>query len=164
MRYVTAYIGIGSNLGDRHAHIRHALEHLAALTDAQPLRAAGIIETEPVGPVEQGLFLNTVAELSTALQPAELLAELHRIERERGRDRSRQRRWGPRTLDLDILLFGDAIIREPGLVIPHKHLHERDFVLRSLVELAPELTVPGTGHTVQWLLDNISDAPTGDHV
>lgn len=151
-----AYIGIGSNLGDRAAHIRHAHRRLGELPDTDLTAASAVHETAPVGPIAQGPYLNAVARLSTALEPATLLACLHAIELERQRDRAREQRWGPRTLDLDILLLGDLVHAEPGLTIPHPRLHERTFVLVPLAELAPELTLPGSGRTVQQLLASLT--------
>ncbi|HWH06741.1 MAG TPA: 2-amino-4-hydroxy-6-hydroxymethyldihydropteridine diphosphokinase [Gaiellaceae bacterium] len=134
----TAYVGIGANLGDREATIGLALERLPGVVEVSALR-----ETEPVGPVEQPRFLNCVAVLETELSPRELLDELLAIELSLGRVRGE--RWGPRTLDLDLLLHGDAVLDEPGLTLPHPRLHERRFVLEPLAELAPDLVVPGRG-------------------
>ncbi|QKK09092.1 MAG: 2-amino-4-hydroxy-6-hydroxymethyldihydropteridine diphosphokinase [Planctomycetota bacterium] len=155
------YIGIGSNLGDRRAHITEAIRSLGALPETSLGEAATVIETEPVGPIEQGAFLNTAASIQTGLTPMELLECLQAIERGRGRDRNTEARWGPRTLDLDILIFGDRVVRESGLIVPHKRLHERAFVLIPLAEIAPELVVPGTGRTVQQLLDASLGADAG---
>ena len=138
------FVGLGSNLGDREAAIRDA----AALLG--PHRLSPIVETEPWGYADQPRFLNAVAELDTELRPRELLAVLLHVERRLGRDRSGPR-WGPRTIDLDLLLFGQAVIDEPGLVVPHPFLLERAFVLEPLCELAPGLEIPGNG-TVQEAL------------
>lgn len=161
MARVTVYIGIGTNLGDRRSHIDFAVERLDAIADSQLVAVAEVIETAPVGPVAQGAYLNTVAAIVTGRFPDELLADLQAIERGRGRDRHREQRWGPRTLDLDILLYGDQIVRAPRLAIPHKRLAERVFVLRPLAEIAPELRVPGTGHTVTSMLDALYDRNGG---
>lgn len=109
------------------------------------------IETAPVGGVDQGAYLNAAALLRTSLLPRELLDALHGIEREQGRDRSKERRWGPRTLDLDLLTYGDMIVCEAGLTVPHPRLHERGFVLEPLAAVAPELVVPGLGKVVDLL-------------
>jgi len=165
MERVVVHIGIGTNLGDRLAHIAHAVTRLDAMPETRLRRVAAAFETRPVGPVEQGLYLNTAAAIETGLAPSALLKCLQAIERERGRDRSGEARWGPRTLDLDILVYGDQIVHEPGLVIPHKRMHERAFVLRPLAQTAPELVVPGTGHTVSQLLDALprrTDQPATD--
>lgn len=133
-----AYVGLGSNLGDREALIREA----AAAIDAS--RLSPIVETEPWGFEEQPRFLNAVAELHTELEPRELLELLLDVERRLGRDRSGPR-WGPRTIDLDLLLYGRLRLREPGLEIPHPRLHERAFVLEPLAALAPGMEIPGIG-------------------
>ena len=133
-----AYVGLGANLGDREATIRRALELLGAV------RVSTLIETEPWGYAEQPRFVNAVAELETDEQPRALLERLLAIERELGRTREGPR-YGPRTIDLDLLLYGDEQLNEPGLVVPHPRLHERAFVLEPLAELAPDLVVPGRG-------------------
>jgi 2-amino-4-hydroxy-6-hydroxymethyldihydropteridine diphosphokinase len=133
-----AYIGLGSNLGDREETIRRAVELLGAA------RVSTLIETEPWGYADQPRFLNAVAELETDEPPRALLARLLEIERELGRSREGPR-YGPRTIDLDLLLYGDDRLDEPGLGLPHPRLHERAFVLEPLAELAPELVVPGFG-------------------
>lgn len=144
MKITNAYIGIGSNLGDRESTIRRALALLDAVRTTRVARVASLRETEPVGVLEQPRFLNTAAVLETALAPRELLEELLRIEGELGRTRDGAR-WGPRTLDLDLLLHGHAILDEPGLTLPHPRLHERRFVLEPLAELDPSLEIPGRG-------------------
>jgi 2-amino-4-hydroxy-6-hydroxymethyldihydropteridine diphosphokinase len=142
---VTAYIGLGSNLGDRRAMIAGALGRL------RPRRVSSVIETDPVGKTDQPRFLNAVAELSTDLPPAALLEQLLGIERDLGRVRTE--RWGPRSIDLDLLLHGGEQVSTPSLTVPHPELHRRRFVLEGLAELAPALVVPGLGRTVQELLD-----------
>lgn len=131
-----AYVGLGANLGDREATIREAARRLGAS------RLSTIRETEPWGYVDQPMFLNAVAEMDTALTARALLDRLLEVERELGRRREGPR-WGPRTIDLDLLLFGDEVIDEPGLTVPHPRLVEREFVLEPLRELVPELTIPG---------------------
>jgi 2-amino-4-hydroxy-6-hydroxymethyldihydropteridine diphosphokinase len=143
-----AYVGLGSNLGDREALIRQAAELIGAR------RLSSIIETEPWGPVEQPLFLNAVAEVETPLDARSFLTHLLDVERRLGRERIGPR-WGPRTIDLDLLLFGDETIDEPGLVVPHPRLTEREFVLGPLAELVPSLKIPGNG-TVQEALTGLS--------
>jgi 2-amino-4-hydroxy-6-hydroxymethyldihydropteridine diphosphokinase len=145
-----AYIGLGANLGDREENLRAALGRLAKLG---ALRVSSFRETDPVGVTEQPRFVNAVAELETVLGASALLARLLEIERELGRDRSREERWGPRTIDLDLLLYGDEVIDDPGLTVPHPRLAERRFALEPLHELAPELALPD-GRRIQELLDS----------
>jgi 2-amino-4-hydroxy-6-hydroxymethyldihydropteridine diphosphokinase len=133
-----AYVGLGANLGDREETIRAAVAELPDVVAVSPLR-----ETDPVGVTDQPQFLNGVAALETELAPRELLDVLLAIERRLGRER--RERWGPRTIDLDLLLYGDEVIDEDGLKIPHPRLHERRFVLEPLADLAPQLVVPGLG-------------------
>ncbi len=134
-----AYVGLGSNLGHREQTIRNAADAIAAI------RLSTIRETEPWGLEEQPLFLNAVAEVETELGPRELLDELLEVERRLGRERGAGPRYGPRTIDLDLLLYGEETVDEPGLTVPHPHLHERRFVLEPLVELEADLVVPGRG-------------------
>jgi 2-amino-4-hydroxy-6-hydroxymethyldihydropteridine diphosphokinase len=148
-----AYVGLGSNLGDRERLIRDA----AALIGA--VRLSNLIETEPwvygdQGYGDQPMFLNAVAELETVLTARQLLDHLLDVERRLGRERIGPQ-WGPRTIDLDLLLYGDETIDEPGLVVPHPHLTGRDFVLKPLAELVPTLKIPGNG-TVQTALAGLS--------
>jgi len=128
-----AYIALGSNLGDRRAHLAHARAALAALPESRLLAVSTIEETEPIGGPAQGFYLNQMAALETALDPRALLAALQRIEHEAGR--VRDERWGARTLDLDIVKFGDREVRDPNLTIPHPGLDTREFWQRELVEL-----------------------------
>ena len=139
----TAFVGIGSNLGDREAHLRAALDRLAAEDGIEVVAVSTLRETEPVGPVEQGPFLNGAVQVTTDLPPRELLARLLDVEQRLGRVRGE--RFGPRTIDLDLLVYGDEIVDEPGLALPHPRLHERRFALEPLTELAPGLVVPGRG-------------------
>jgi 2-amino-4-hydroxy-6-hydroxymethyldihydropteridine diphosphokinase len=138
------YIGLGANLGDREATIRTALELLAAHGDLKVEAISSLRETDPVGYEDQPRFLNGAAALRTDLAPLVLLDRLQEVERRLGRDRSGPR-FGPRTIDLDLLLYGSAEIDEPGLRIPHPRLHERRFVLEPLAELDERLEVPGRG-------------------
>lgn len=152
------FVALGSNIEPRAAHIQSALSCLRASCGIELVATSTIRQTDPVGPVAQGRFLNAVAELRTVLDPSALLACLLKIEQQNGRDRSRESRWGPRTLDLDILLFGDRIVSLPHLTIPHPRLAERLFVLEPLAELAPDLTLPGGQHTVQQLMERLREA------
>ena len=146
-----AYVGLGANLGDREGSIRRAAE----LFGAQ--RLSTIIETPPWGMIEQPDFLNAVAELETDLGPRPLLDRLIEVERELGRVRD-GKRWGPRTIDLDLLVYGDETSDVPALQLPHPRLHERLFVLAPLAELAPDLIVPGRGRVAD-LLTKLQSAP-----
>ena len=127
------YVALGSNVGDRAAHLAHARERLAALPGTRLAGVSRVEETAPLGPVAQGPYLNQMVLLETTLNPTALLAECRAIEAERGRER--RERWGPRTLDLDIVRYGGRVIREPGLTIPHPELPTRDFWLREIAEL-----------------------------
>ena len=139
----TAFVGIGSNLGDRETNLGRALDLLAAEDGIDIAAVSEIRETEPVGPVEQGPFLNGAARVETSLAPRALLACLLTVENRLGR--VREERWGPRTIDLDLLLYGDEQIDEPGLSVPHPRLHERRFALEPLADLDPGLEIPGQG-------------------
>jgi len=150
-----ALIALGSNLGNRAANLRAAFEALAELPGTQLLAAALPIETDPVGPPGQGPYLNAAALIQTTLTPHALLRAMLGIELAAGRDRSTTERWGPRTLDLDLILYADAIIHEPGLIVPHPLMHERPFVLRPAAAIAPDWVHPTLGHTLQQLLSAI---------
>jgi len=127
------YVALGSNVGDRAAHLAYARARLAALPRTRLVGESRVEETAPLGSVPQGPYLNQMVLLETALEPAGLLVHLHAMESERGRER--RIRWGPRTLDLDIVRFGDRVIHEPALVIPHPELPNRPFWQRELAEL-----------------------------
>lgn len=146
---VVAAIALGSNLGDREAHLTAALRALERTPGVVVLRRSRWVETEAVGgPSGQPRFLNGAALLETTLGPRELLDALLRVERARGRERAGGERDAPRTLDLDLLLHGDARLDEPDLVVPHPRMEERLFVLEPLAELVPEQRLPGCGETV----------------
>ena len=147
-----AYIGLGGNLGDVSAALASAFVALDALPHTRLLARSSIYRSPPWGMTDQPAFLNAVAALDTALEPAALLAELLRIERAAGRERIGALRWGPRTLDLDLLLYADAVIDQPGLRVPHPHLHERAFVLLPLAEIAPDAIVPGRGRVADLVV------------
>ena len=144
-----AYVGLGANLGAREETLRRAVELLGAADGVDVLAVSQLRETEPVGVVDQPPFLNGAVAIETALAPRDLLDLLLEIERSLGR--VREERWGPRTIDLDLLVYGDEVVDEPGLRVPHPHLHERRFALEPLAELQPELEVPGRGRVSDLL-------------
>jgi 2-amino-4-hydroxy-6-hydroxymethyldihydropteridine diphosphokinase len=152
-----AYIGLGSNLGEREAQIRMALDDLARLPESRLVRASSLYDSEPVGDADQPNFLNAVAEVETELPPRQLMWNLHLIERRLGRTRTR--RWGPRTIDLDLLLLGPMVVDEPDLQVPHPELTQRSFVLVPLVELDPLLVHPVTGETLVSHLTSLKTRP-----
>jgi len=146
-----AFVGIGSNLGDRERQIAEALELLSGEDGIEVLAVSTLRETEPVGYRDQPRFLNGAVAVETELPARELLDRLLAIERRLGRVRSEGPRFGPRTIDLDLLLYGAETIEEPGLEVPHPRLAERRFALEPLAELEPALEIPGSG-PVQALL------------
>jgi 2-amino-4-hydroxy-6-hydroxymethyldihydropteridine diphosphokinase len=145
------YLGVGANVGKPRETIAAALALLDQESDVELVAVSTLRETDPVGYEEQPRFVNGVVELATELSPRELLARLLAIETRLGRVRGQGPRFGPRTIDLDLLLYGEETVDEPGLTLPHPRLHERRFVLEPLAELDPALEVPGRG-TVQALL------------
>jgi 2-amino-4-hydroxy-6-hydroxymethyldihydropteridine diphosphokinase len=147
----TTYLSLGSNLGDREGNLRAAIDRL------KPRRVSPIYETEPVDHTAQPFFLNLVVEAETSLMPMQLLAHTQRIERELGRRRTIPK--GPRTIDIDILFFGDRVIRAGRLEVPHPRLHERRFVLQPLADLAPDLRHPVTHRTVREMLAGLPSRP-----
>ncbi len=144
------FIGLGCNMGDCRGNLRFALRGLAALPGYRPLALSSLYLTAPVGKTDQASFYNAVARGNYGGTPLQLLAGLQALEKARGRER--RERWGPRTLDLDLLLFGHEILELPGLEIPHPRLAERVFVLAPLQEIAPELVLPRWGLTAGQLL------------
>ena len=156
----TAYVGVGSNLADPRAQVERALQRLAGLPHSRLLRCSRLYRSVPWGVLEQPDFVNAAAAVETGLSPQALIQALLAIERDAGRDRGGDR-WGPRILDLDLLLYGALTLAEPGLQLPHPHLHERAFVLLPLAEIAPHLDVPGRG-PISALLANIDT--TGCHL
>ena len=148
-----AFVGIGSNLGEPERQIAAALELLRAEDGIEVVAVSSLRETEPVGYRDQPNFLNGAAALETELSPRELLERLLAIERRLGRKRATGPRFGPRTIDLDLLVYGDEVVNEPGLTVPHPRLAERRFALEPLAELDPLLEIPGHG-SVRALLAN----------
>lgn len=149
-----AYISVGSNLGDRLGYIKKALCLLHAQKEIQLMQVSSCYETEPVGCTDQGKFINAAFSLQTACSPHALLEILQGIESSLGRKRIM--RWGPRTVDLDILFYGNAVLHDRALTIPHPRLTERSFVLIPLAEIAPFLLHPLTGKTVLQHLEEIN--------
>ncbi|TBH20746.1 2-amino-4-hydroxy-6-hydroxymethyldihydropteridine diphosphokinase [Thermus thermamylovorans] len=147
-----AYVALGANLGNRSGYLLQALSFLSRLPQTRLVRLSPVYETEPVGP-PQPPYLNLVAEVETGLSPQDLLQALLRIERALGR--KRRERWGPRTIDLDLLLYGDLVLREEGLEVPHPRLHERAFILVPLCDLVPEGRHPLLGQTFAELLASL---------
>jgi len=152
-----AFIGLGSNLGDREGTLRAAVGRLRSLRGTSVTRVSTLRNTEPVGYLDQPRFLNGAVEVETELAPRELLDELLALERTFGRDRAASPAQGPRTLDLDLLLYGDQEVSEFELQVPHPRLHQRRFVLEPLAELDPHLEVPGKG-SVETLLAKLDSS------
>ena len=154
--WIPAYVALGSNLDDPHAQVLRAFEALAAVRGSRLVARSSLYRSPPLGPVAQPDFLNAVAGILTTLPAREFLAELKSIEERLGRARPVQR-WGPRRIDLDLLVHGTARVDEPGLTVPHPGIAERQFVLEPLAEIAPELEVPGVGR-VRTLAGRVSTA------
>jgi len=158
-RWYPAAVGLGSNLGDPPAQIRRALSELAGLPRTLRTRVSSLYASRPMGPQDQPDYVNAVALLMTQLSPRELLQALQDIEAAHGRERAGER-WGPRTLDLDLLLYADRFIDEERLTVPHPGIAERNFVLLPLAEIAPHWLVPGRG-SVQSLRDALPECSQG---
>jgi 2-amino-4-hydroxy-6-hydroxymethyldihydropteridine diphosphokinase len=152
MRLVKVYLGIGSNIGDRKRHCLEAIEELKRAGIAI-LRVSSIYETEPWGYKGQPSFLNMAVEGETELSPMSLLKKIKEIEQRLGRQKSF--RWGPRQVDIDILFYNSLVVNEPELKIPHPYIQEREFVLRPLKEIAPDLVHPVLGETISELLEQL---------
>jgi 2-amino-4-hydroxy-6-hydroxymethyldihydropteridine diphosphokinase len=152
-----AFVGLGANLGDREATLRRAVDLLGQSHGVHVVATSSLRETDPVGFLDQPRFLNGAVELETGLGARELLARLLEVERALGRDRTGPR-YGPRIVDLDLLVYGDERIDEPGLRVPHPRLHERAFALEPLAELQPALVVPGRGRVQTLIAALHSDA------
>lgn len=147
-------IALGSNMGDREGYLNGAVEKLNAVRGCRVKKVSDFIETPPYGVKDQADFLNGCLEMETLMYPHELLDELHRIEKEAGRERII--RWGPRTLDLDIIFYDDMILQDDDLCIPHVEMHKREFVLKPLCGIAPYKRHPVTGKTVKEMLDEVN--------
>jgi 2-amino-4-hydroxy-6-hydroxymethyldihydropteridine diphosphokinase len=148
-----AYVGLGANLGDRARTLRLAVERLAEVEGIEVVAVSAFRETDPVGVENQPRFLNGAVAIDTELAPRALLGAMLEVERGLGRVRDGER-WGPRTVDLDLLVYGDRVVDEPGLRVPHPRLEERRFALEPLAELDPDLAVPGLG-PVSALLEHL---------
>lgn len=154
-----AYLSLGSNLGDRIAHLRQAIRKLSDVGSVT--NCSSFYETEPVEFTQQPEFLNCAVEMDTALHPQQILDAILQIERDMGRDRSTQPRKGPRTIDIDLLLAGDVVIKSPELVLPHPAMQDRRFVLEPLAEIAPDAMHPLLRRTIRELRERL---PAGQAV
>jgi 2-amino-4-hydroxy-6-hydroxymethyldihydropteridine diphosphokinase len=156
MKYENVFVGLGSNLGDRQNFLIAALKRIANLSEIDIVAFSSIYESEPIGYLNQGHFLNIVAQLSTNIEPQTLLREAQRIENDLGRVRAV--RWGPRTIDIDILYWGRQMVSTPDLRIPHPQAERRRFVLAPLNEIAPQFEAPPHFNKVSQLLAEVSDS------
>ena len=154
MHPVTAYIALGANVGDRRSNIQKAIEALRATNGVEITRVSTLLENPAVGgPADSPPFLNAVAELRTTLQAQSLLDRLLQIERSLGRER--REKWGPRVIDLDVVLYGDQVIHTDRLTVPHPLMHERRFVLQPLAEIAPDARHPASKLTAREMLERL---------
>jgi 2-amino-4-hydroxy-6-hydroxymethyldihydropteridine diphosphokinase len=155
VRGVIAFIGIGSNRGNPVHACREAVRHLAEIPEVRVLRCSSLYRTEPVGPQDQPWFINAVAEIRTSLPPRRLFETVKEIERRMGRTEGPK--WGPRLIDLDLLLYGQEVVSEGDLNIPHPEMHRRRFVLAPLCELASYAVHPAFGVSIRGLMDRLTD-------
>ena len=152
MRWFPAYVGLGSNLDRPAEQVEGAIEELAGIDATRVVARSSLYRSAPLGGIEQPEFVNAAVALLTRLDAPALLVELHNIERRRGRVRDGTR-WGPRVIDLDLLVYSDRVVNEPDLILPHPGIAERNFVLLPLTEIAPELRVPGVGRLANLAVD-----------
>jgi 2-amino-4-hydroxy-6-hydroxymethyldihydropteridine diphosphokinase len=155
IRGIIAFIGIGSNLGNPAERCREAVQTLGMTQGIRLLRSSSLYRTEPVGPQDQPWFVNAAAEIRTILSPRQLLETLREIERKMGRTGGEK--WGPRAIDLDILLYGQEVVRDEGMTVPHPELHRRRFVLVPLCELAPYAIHPAFGVSIRGLAERLTE-------
>ena len=146
------YIGIGSNLGDSISIVQDAIKCLGKISKTELVKYSSLYQSEPVGNTQQGDFINAVAVLKTGLRPTEMLLELQAVESAFYRHRDPALKWGPRTLDLDIILYGNHVINDSHLIVPHREMHNRLFVLKPLLEVGGDLYLPGLG-SIDYLID-----------
>ena len=149
-KIATAYIALGSNIGDREKNLNSAIEMLKQKDGVEVTAVSSYINTAPVGYTDQPDFLNAVVEATTTLSPQELLLVCSDIEKDLKRERIIH--WGPRTIDLDVLLYDDLVLNDPNLIIPHPRMHEREFVLKPLKEIAPKAFHPVLGKTIEDII------------
>lgn len=155
MNSIVCYIGIGSNLGNTLQNCKYAIESLSRINGINPTRTSSFYKTEPVGIEKQNYFINAVVELTTILSARDLLQALRKIER--GMGRKRETKGGPRIIDLDLLFYGQDVIREADLVVPHPEIHKRRFVLEPLYEIASYFIHPVFGVSIRGLKDRLAD-------
>ncbi|MBL4622003.1 MAG: 2-amino-4-hydroxy-6-hydroxymethyldihydropteridine diphosphokinase [Immundisolibacteraceae bacterium] len=147
---IDCYVGLGSNLDQPVQQIEQALTELNHLPNTDCVAVSSLYHSQPMGPADQPDYVNAVARLNTTYSALELLQQLLKLENSHGRQRQPQQQNGPRTLDLDLLIYGDQCIDEPGLTVPHPGLHRRDFVLLPMLEISPDVDVPGLGKLSVW--------------
>jgi 2-amino-4-hydroxy-6-hydroxymethyldihydropteridine diphosphokinase len=157
MHNIIAFLGIGSNMGDPADHCRKAIDLISNTNQVRVLRKSSLYRTEPVGFKEQDWFVNAAIEIRTVFSPKDLLKTLTGVEQAMGRVREETKPWGPRVIDIDILLYGQDIVEEEGLFIPHPELHRRRFALVPLAEIASYVMHPKFGVTVKGLLERLED-------